>query len=129
VGQKKPSVPNPPPTWKGTLPEWAIFWAHLQIGRKPDEDFVYLYKIEQAPNGIDFFELDLNIGIEIQGLYWHYAFGAAAEVNDLERRSRIESVGIQLIMIDEDDALKDPVFYLQEALQGRDHSMASQGAA
>lgn len=124
---KKPAFPPPPLTWEGTLPEWAVYWAHLALGLKDGEDFAYIYKLEEAPKGVDFFEFDLNMAIEIQGLYWHYGFGAAKQLNDLERKIRIESVGITVIFIDEDHALADPVYFLREARNGIDHSRAGKG--
>jgi hypothetical protein len=117
----------PPPTWTGTLPEWAVYWGHLQLGLKDGQDFEYQFKFSLAPNGVDFFEIDIQVGIEMNGLYWHYGFGAAKQDSDLERRIRIEAFGIQMIVIDEDDALRDPIFYVREARLGRDHSRATMG--
>lgn len=124
--------PQPPVTWRGTLPEWAIFWAHLQLGLREGEDFEYVPRIERAQGNVkgtqvDFMEFDLNIAIDIQGLFWHYGFSAAQQYADAETRIRIESVGITYIAIDEDDALRDPIYYLREARQGRDYSRAARG--
>lgn len=121
------SFPPPPPTWLGTLPEWAIFWAHGVLGLKEGEDFEYIFKMEEAPKGVDFFERDLNMAIEIQGLYWHYGLGAQKQLSDLERKIRIEALGVTVIFIDEDDAIADPVFFLREARSGIDHSRAGTG--
>lgn len=129
------SVSDQPPwlapraDWRGTLPEWAIYWAHLALGMKEDQDFAYIYQFDLAPNGVDFFEFDIQMAIEIQGMYWHYGFGAAQQTNDLERRVRIEAFGIQMIFIDEDDALANPLYYLREARAGRDHSLTARGGA
>jgi very-short-patch-repair endonuclease len=117
----------PSATWRGTLPEWAIYWAHLQLKLKENEDFTYQFQFSLAPNGVDFFELDLQIAIEIQGLYWHYGLGAAKQDSDLERKARIEAFGIQVVGIDEDDALRDPLYYLKEARVGHDHSRGTMG--
>ena len=126
------AYPEQPPDWRGTLPEWAIFWAHLRIGLKEDEDFQFVPRLGQVMGNVkavqvDFMELDLNIAIDIQGLFWHYGFSAAKQYSDSETRIRIESVGITYIAIDEDDALRDPVYYLREARQSRDHSRAARG--
>jgi hypothetical protein len=126
VGEKQGWL-NPPDTWTGTLPEWSVYWAHLQLGLKDGQDFEYQFKFSLSPNGIDFFELDIQMGIEVQGLYWHYGLGSEKQASDLERMIRIESFGIQLIAIDEDDALRDPVFYVREARQGKDHSRLARG--
>jgi len=117
----------PPATWTGTLPEWSIYWAHIQLGLKDGQDFQSQFQFSLAPNGVDFFEFDIQLAIEVNGLYWHYGFGATKQDSDMERRIRIESFGIQVIAIDEDDAMRDPKFYLREARLGRDHSRQTMG--
>lgn len=118
--------PEPPPSWMGTLPEWAIYWAHTAIGRREFQDFRYQYSFD-GQTIFDFFELDERLAIEVQGLYWHYEFEGHDVANDLLRKIRVESVGMTLIFIDEDHALLDPVFYLREALSQRDHSRTATG--
>jgi hypothetical protein len=56
----------------------------------------------------DFFDFDLQIAIEVQGLYWHYEFQKAQAVNDQLRKIRAEVVGYTLIFIDEDHAWQTP---------------------
>jgi hypothetical protein len=119
--------PDPPAFWTGTLPEWAIYWAHLALGLKPFEDFQYQFHFDGATS-FDFFDFDLQIAIEVQGLYWHYEFQKQQAVNDQLRKIRAEVVGYTLIFIDEDDALADPIFYLREARAQRDHSRAGTGS-
>jgi hypothetical protein len=120
--------PDPPDTWTGTLPEWAIYWAHTALGRKPFQDFQYIY-YNIFGEQWDFYEFSEHIAIEVQGLYWHYEFQKNQVVNDQLRRIRAQSIGITLIAIDEDMALADPIFYLREALAERDHSRASKGSS
>lgn len=127
--QKYPPMPA---TWRGTLPEWAIFWAHLTLKLKEGEDFEYVPRLGNVLGNVkgvqvDFMELDLNTAIDIQGLFWHYGFNGAKQHADVETRIRVESVGIIYIAIDEDDALRDPRYYLIEARHGRDHSRAARG--
>lgn len=124
--------PEPPLYWKGTLPEWTIYWAHGQLRLKEDEDFQYIPRLSGATGNdkgaqVDFFELDINLAINIQGLFWHYGMGAGKQFNDQEQRIRIEATGTQYIAIDEDHALADPVFYLREARLGKDHSLMANG--
>lgn len=119
---------QPPLEWLGTLPEWAINWAHTQLKRKPGEDFEYIYEVAGGVQ-VDFFEYDLNLAIQVQGVYWHYEFSGSKVQEDQEQMIRVESAGIQVIAIDEDNALADPVFYLKEALEGRDHSRLGRGVA
>lgn len=126
--------PDPPATWLGTLPEWAIYWAHGVLGLREDQDFAYLFTYGDGfinaygPAQFDFYEYDLGVAIEIQGLFWHYEFGGRTKVlQDQERKARIESVGITLIFIDEDDALRDPIYFLRQARAGVDRSRVTRG--
>src|SRR5688572_28965978 len=52
--------PNPPDDWMGTLPEWAIYWAHTALGRKEFQDFQYQYSFD-GQTIFDFFEFDERI--------------------------------------------------------------------
>lgn len=125
TGGVKDVFPEPPADFLGTRPEWAIFWAHGVLKRKEGEDFMYLSHI--AGIQVDFEEFDLGIALNIQGLYWHYFFKGSKAYEDLMTRAFIEATGIQLVNIDEDHALADPVYYLREALAGRDHSLQARG--
>ena len=119
--------PDPPADWKGTLPEWAIYWAHTQLGLKPGVDFLYL--LDSPLTGdiqVDFYEVASNTGIQVQGEFWHYEFARRAKPRDLAQRSELTSVGLTVIWIDEDDAIRSPLYYLREALAGRDHSAGGQ---
>lgn len=133
TGPVQRRFPEPPPTWAGSLPEWAIYWAHTVLGLKEHVDFEYLGKVPYASGSgwtqIDFMELDLNIGIEVQGTFWHYQFSVNQEAMDRDRRIRLESMGLTVIFIDENDALTDPVYYTHEARLGRDHSLVGMGLA
>ena len=115
------------PEWSpGTLPEWAIYWAHLQLGMKVEEDFVYISHI--AGIQMDFEELGQNLALNIQGNFWHYEFQSSSKIaEDIITRSIVESTGTILIDIDEDNALQDPIYFLKEALAGRDHSLQAKG--
>lgn len=124
-------TPPPPDDWPGTLPEWALYDAALQLGLKPDRDFVYQYRIGTfgASDVVDFFFLN-NVIVEVQGLFWHYGFDGFKVSNDQVRKIRLESLGYPVIFIDEDALVgprADPVYYLKEALAGRDYSRAATG--
>lgn len=130
VGVQTRIFPEPAADWKGTLPEWAIYWAHTTFKLKEGEDFYYIYGFgmtSETDTQIDFYEVDMNLGIEVQGIYWHYTFDGYKRQADIQRRAIIEALGLQLVFIDEDDALRDPIYYLKEAFAGRDHSIASRG--
>lgn len=118
--------PDPPDTWMGTRPEWAIYWAHITLGRIPYQDFQYIYYNFMGQQW-DFYEFQEHIAIEVQGLYWHYEFQKNQTINDQLRRIQAEAIGVTLIAIDEDMALADPIFYLREALAERDHSRGASG--
>ena len=68
------------------------------------------------------------MGINVQGVYFHYEKGSAIIQSDIQTRAFLAAMGITLIFIDEDDALKDAKFYVREALQGKDHSRLGAGA-
>lgn len=123
-GSTQPYPPKPA-EFTGTEPEWAIYWAHLELKRKPGEDFVYISHV--AGIQVDFEEFDYNIVLNIQGLYWHYEFSGGKIQEDLQTRAFIEATGVTLVNIDEDMALADPVYYLREALNGIDHSLQARG--
>lgn len=121
-------VPRAPEQWHaqgGTEPEWAIYWAHLVAGLEDGKDFVYRMN-RGAADGmpeIDFFEIDLNLGLNIQGTFYHQTGSSLRRLrSDRETRIELEALGIATIYIDEFDALRDPHYYLSEALRGRDHS-------
>lgn len=126
--------PAPPPEWRGTKPEWSIYWAHIVLGLREHEEFDYAQNITDVfqvsgKTQIDFREYDVNILIEIQGLFWHYqGLDGFKIMADLDRKATVESLGYTMIYIDEDNANDDPVYYLREARAGRDHSRASRGA-
>jgi very-short-patch-repair endonuclease len=121
--------PDPPLTWTGTLPEWAIYWAFTALGMKEHEAFEYQYYTPATPNGVDFFYYDQNLVIEIYGIYWHYMQGGFKRESDLEREFRLEALGYEYVVIDEDDAIANPIYFLREALAGRDHSRLARGVS
>jgi hypothetical protein len=120
--------PEMPLSWKGTEPEWAIYWAFGSLGMKEHQAFEYLYFTDATPNGVDFYVYDQNLIIEIFGIYWHYNQGGFKLQSDLERQIRLEGMGFAYIVIDEDDAMRAPIHFLREALTGRDHSRLTRGA-
>ena len=113
-----------------TLPEWAVWWGLLKNNRQPDTDFDYTSVLVGVGisyySTIDFLLVKDLVGIEVQGEYWHYGLGSDKEYHDIQRYLYFQAQGIQVVFIDEEDALRDPVYYVAEALAYRDHSkMAS----
>ena len=69
---------------------------------------------------IDFLEIDINVAIRVQGLYYHGKTESRAR--DWAQRIQIESEGITVVDIDDDDALENPVYHLKEARRGISHT-------
>ena len=107
--------PDPPPGWPGTLPEWAIYFAHRQLGL-PDAPTPGIWTYQASLGGgynlggliLDFLEEDVRVGIQVQGEYWHYGLGSAIKRRDALSRAIIQAFGLQPIFIDESDALTRP---------------------
>lgn len=122
--------PDPPPFWTGTLPEWAVYWAHAPAQRG-QEGVLWGY---QTPVGggynlagmvPDFLEFDVRIAININGSYWHYRKGSQPIKNDRLQRLVMQRFDYTLIVIDEEDALADPIHFLKDAIAGIDHSLSA----
>jgi hypothetical protein len=130
-GVKLPTAspyPMPPAGWPGTEPEWAIYWAHLEMGLKPQQDFIYLADSPGTDSiQVDFLELAIPVAIQVQGEFWHYEFFRRPRARDIQERATLEQRGYTVVWIDEGDAKADPVFFTQEALRGRDHSKGAMG--
>ena len=119
-----------PSYWAGSLPEWAIYWAHSQLGLVEGVQWTYQSPLaggrsQKGGAVIDFEEHDVGIGIRVQGLYFHLSPDQVAY--DIMQRAALESAGFRIIDIDEDDALRSPVYYLKEARSGIDHSRQARG--
>lgn len=117
---------KPPDDWAGSVPEWAIYWAHEYATPKRGEeggDWVFqgLLFGQFLPAGFvpDFIEYDLRVTININ-----------EEGTDLgieQYRAAILSAlrpPYTHVIIDSEDALENPIFYLNEALVGHSHSVA-----
>lgn len=115
---------NPPADWQGSLPEWAIYWAHsVAVPLRGPEGGVWRYQFPLfgsfMPAGFvpDFSEYDLHVTIDVNE--------EDADRNTEVYRALILSSfrpPITHVIIDEEDALSNPVYYLNEALAGRSHS-------
>jgi len=119
-------APLPPTTWTGSKPEFAIFWALNQLGYIEGVDFTY----QQAIAGgrmdyggaiLDFVFHLLSIAINVQSIRYHYERMETRQHDEIIR-VMVEGFGLKLIYIDEEDALRNPIYYAQEALAGRDWS-------
>lgn len=124
--KRKEPAGNPPVEWTGTRPEWAIYWALGSIGLDPNSDFTYAARLPGVGTSyystVDFLMHDYDIGIEVQGSYWHMGQGSERIFHDELRAVLFASQGMKVIFIDEQDCLDDPIFFTKEALEGVDHS-------
>lgn len=123
--QRKPAG-EPPESWPGTEPEWAIKWGLEQLGLELDKDFYFQANITGIASHyfsqVDFMIPRYSIAIEVQGEFWHYGLGHERLERDEFRRIQIQGLGYTLIFVDEKDAIERPKFLAEQALMGIDHS-------
>lgn len=144
---EKVSGPPPQPTsgpfrvGLATKPEWYVGWALDRLGygldsrggRRMDGSpgkATYSYRAETQFIGslalsaqLDFMILDgSQLAFEVEGIHWHYELGTQKIAYDQYRIAQLQGAGWQVIELDEDDVLRDPVFYVREALAGRSHA-------
>jgi hypothetical protein len=114
-----------------TKPEWYVNWGLEQNDKTRGVDYDYRGEVELISSLATAAQLDFTmtdgsqIAIEVQGIHWHYELGFNKIAQDEVRRTELMSAGWLVIQIDEDDALRDPVYYVKEALAGRDHSYST----
>jgi hypothetical protein len=68
-----------------------------------------------------------DLAVNIQGVYYHYEFGVEVKARDLMARAMMAGQGISLIFVDDDDLIRDAVYYCREALNYQDHSQLGGG--
>ena len=117
---------TPPASWTGSKPEWAVYSALVQLGYEPGRDFTYQAsvlggRLEYGGAVLDFVIPSLSLAINVQSIYYHYE-DITARRRDALARTAVEGLGIRLIYIDEEDALANPVYYVEQAIMGIDHS-------
>lgn len=125
--------PFPPGWWRGSLPEWILFWAHTKIGLEHGVDFTYQApfeggRIQFGGLVLDFLENTVPIAINVNGKFWHYFRGIRGIMRDQQARYALAGYGYRLVFIDDDQLLRgDPVAILKEALLGIDRSVLGVG--
>lgn len=128
-----PQTLEKPADWPGSLPEYVALVALRRLGKLAGEDFTYQSalaggRMEKGGVVLDFmFFNPPDLAINIQGDYYHYELGTEIRSRDIIAREQMASQGIFLIFVDESDLLKDPIFYMREALNYRDHSRMGRG--
>jgi len=121
-------IPDMPAAWEGSEPEWRCYASLIELGKIPEEDFIYQSSMmggrtDKGGSVIDFlFRNPPDLGINVQGNYYHYGMGVETATRDILGRIQLASQGIILIFIDEDHLEDNPIYYVREALRYRDHS-------
>lgn len=124
----KAPYPPPPADWRGDLPEWAIYWAATaKLGLEEGPDFRVQTPLGGGRNAfggqvLDFVFDPAQIVVRVQGEYVHYELGQAKIALDQEGRVAIAESTYQSVDIDAEDAVKNPVGFLKDALLGIDRS-------
>ena len=122
-----------PAGWEGSLPEYIAYTEFVRAGKVPGIDFSYQSPLlggRMTKGGVvlDFeFNNPPDLAVNIQGVYYHYEFGIEQKARDIMAKAQMAGQGITLIFIDEDDLLQDPSYYIDEALNYRDHSRMGRG--
>lgn len=126
------NLPAPPEGFVGTAPEWAVYWALTKLGYRDGEDFTFQssqlgVRYEAGAAIVDFliYARQPLLVIRVQGEYWHYEQGGSRMAVDLFQRQELESKGFEVVDVDEDMVLRDPLFYVRAALEGIEHSRAA----
>jgi len=119
----KESLPVQSENWPGSYPEFLVNWALLKLGMKGK------YQYQSAKMGgrlskggavLDFYFPSMNLAINVQSVFYHYTTATQQSRGELQR-AQLESMGIKVIYVYEEHILRDPVFYVKEALAGREH--------
>ena len=125
-----------PPNWEGSGPEYVAYQTFISLGKTPGEDFTYQSplmggRLDKGGFIIDFmFTNPPDLGINVQGVYYHYQKypgGVESKARDVLARASMAGENITLIFVDDDDLMRDPVYYCREALNYRDHSRLGGG--
>ena len=117
-----------PANWQGSVPEYIAYKTFQDLGLEAGVDFTYQSpllggRMDKGGFVLDFlFNEPPDLAVNVQGVYYHYEFGVEAKARDIMARSSLAGQNITLVFIDDDDLVRDPVYYCREALRYRDHS-------
>ncbi len=118
-----------PIDWIGTIPEYYVYRALIQLGYEGRFEYQSSKMGGRQERGgavVDFFIDELNLALNVASLYWHYQRPEGLR-NDQLQREQLEAMGIRMVYIDEEAVLRNARWYVQEALNGNDHSLMSKG--
>ena len=127
-----------PAGWQGTLSEWLVFRELTDTYKqKAGDDFTFQTRLSTTgglPGRLEIGGLIADFLFEARFLiitplseYSHYRIGPGAILDEAANRLALTGMGYTVIYIDSDPLLKDPSFYVGEALQQRDYSRLAQG--
>ena len=122
-----------PSNWEGSLPEYVAYQTFIELGLEPGQDFTYQSplmggRLDKGGVIIDFmFSEPPDLAVNVQGVYYHYEFGVESKARDMMARASLAGQNITLIFIDDDDLMKDRMYYCREALNYQDHSRLGGG--
>tara|TARA_Y100000310_G_scaffold18838_1_gene18478 strand:- start:327 stop:722 length:396 start_codon:yes stop_codon:yes gene_type:complete len=122
-----------PSNWEGSIPEYVAYQTFVRLGKEPGQDFTYQSpllggRLDKGGFVIDFLFTDPpDLAVNVQGVYYHYEFGVEVKARDIMARAGLAGQNLTLIFIDDEDLLKDPMYYCREALNYRDHSRLGGG--
>lgn len=122
-----------PDNWEGSLPEYVAYQTFIELGLEPGKDFTYQSplmggRLDKGGFIIDFmFTEPPDLAVNVQGVYYHYEFGVESKARDIMARASLAGQNITLIFIDDDDLMRDRMYYCREALNYQDHSRLGGG--
>ena len=109
-----------PGWWQGTKPEWIVFYGLQSRGMVHNQDFMYS---PYSEDGIAFrFMNPRDLAINITGLMQEYESGKGSASKDIVTKQQMLGLGIRLVFIEDVDLDQDANYYINEALEYRDHS-------
>ena len=122
-----------PENWEGSIPEYVAYITFIELGLEPGRDFSYQSplmggRMDKGGVVLDFlFTEPPDLAVNVQGVYYHYEFGVEARARDIMARSALAGQNLSLIFIDDDDLMRDRMYYCREALTYQDHSRLGGG--
>lgn len=109
-----------PGWWQGTYPEWVVFSRLEQMGKQHRRDFIYN---PNPDDGVSFrFINPSDLAINVTGLMQNYEVGEDSSSRSVINKQQLIGLGVHLIFIEDVDLRQDAIYYINEALQYRDHS-------
>ena len=125
-------IPEPPPWFTGSWPEYLVYQELGEQGYVADVDFSFQSgqlggRMFLGGLVIDFvFRRPPGLAIEVNSRYFHYdrpaGRGPDQGATDIIKRQQMAGLGYTLIFCDDDAILQDVEWIVLEALSFRDHS-------